>query len=262
MGVTFAQVSRHYRHYKENWKIVERALNKSGNGFDATKCKLTISESEKACLKDRDRRLLAKPIKYFHEMQELFSGSNADGSLAIDQQTCMDVDSKSDNSDWEGMNDMASYPHPIDIAAEDSDTLPSPVGRKRTSSPDNCSPSTSRLGAKRARGVKSPSKKQPKPKSRLTDAAEKIGNTMDHLLKNLASAPPPPPVPQLSDPHATLWKRVEVLTITTNDKISVGKYLGRQENEGMRGFLTGSSDTTLETWVYQFLCKRDAGTLR
>ncbi|XP_040382989.1 uncharacterized protein LOC107304791 [Oryza brachyantha] len=122
MGVTFAQVSCHYRHYKENWKIVERALNKSGNGFDATKCKLTISESEKACLKVRDRRLLAKPIKYFHEMQELFSGSNADGSLAIYQQTYMDVDSKSDNSDWEGMNDMASYPHPIDIAAEDSDT--------------------------------------------------------------------------------------------------------------------------------------------
>lgn len=51
MGVTSAQVTRHYRHYKENWKIVETALNKSGNGFDAIKCKLTISESEKATLK-------------------------------------------------------------------------------------------------------------------------------------------------------------------------------------------------------------------
>lgn len=51
MGVTSTQVTRHYRHYKENWQIVERALNNSGNGFDASKCKLAISESEKAKLR-------------------------------------------------------------------------------------------------------------------------------------------------------------------------------------------------------------------
>lgn len=51
MGVTSTQVTRHYRHYKENWQIVERALNNSGNGFDTSKCKLTISESEKAKLR-------------------------------------------------------------------------------------------------------------------------------------------------------------------------------------------------------------------
>uniref|UniRef100_A0A0E0F4C4 Uncharacterized protein n=1 Tax=Oryza meridionalis TaxID=40149 RepID=A0A0E0F4C4_9ORYZ len=59
--------------------------------------------------KDRDRRLLAKPIKYFHEMQELFSDSNANGSLAIDQQTCCDIDSKSDSNDHEGLNDVSTY---------------------------------------------------------------------------------------------------------------------------------------------------------
>lgn len=47
MGVTIEQVNRHYRDYKEKWKIIERALSNSGNGFDATRCKITISESEK-----------------------------------------------------------------------------------------------------------------------------------------------------------------------------------------------------------------------
>ena len=32
--------------YKDNWKIVETALNKS-DGFDAAKCKVAISKSEK-----------------------------------------------------------------------------------------------------------------------------------------------------------------------------------------------------------------------
>uniref|UniRef100_A0A0E0BKP4 Uncharacterized protein n=1 Tax=Oryza glumipatula TaxID=40148 RepID=A0A0E0BKP4_9ORYZ len=123
---------------------------------------------------DGDRRLLAKPIKYFYEMQELFSGSNANGSLAIDQQTCYNIDRKSDSSDHEGLNDMSTYAHPINIAKEDSDTLPS--------------------------DVKSPSKRQPKPKSRFTDVTEKIGNTMDRLVNQLAS-PPPPPMPQLCDPY-------------------------------------------------------------
>ncbi|TVU20599.1 hypothetical protein EJB05_36813 [Eragrostis curvula] len=50
MGVTVAQVDRHYRDFKEKWNIVEKALNNSGNGFDVTRCKVTISESEKAKL--------------------------------------------------------------------------------------------------------------------------------------------------------------------------------------------------------------------
>uniref|UniRef100_A0A0E0LH37 Uncharacterized protein n=1 Tax=Oryza punctata TaxID=4537 RepID=A0A0E0LH37_ORYPU len=77
-----------------------------------------------------DRSLLAKPIKYFHEIQELFSVSNANGSLAINQQTCCDIDSKS-------------------------------------------------------------------------NATEKIGNTINRLVNQLAS-PPPPPMPQLRDPYAAM----------------------------------------------------------
>lgn len=64
MGVTSTQVTCHYRHYKENWQIVERALNNSGNGFDASKCKLAISESEKAKL--RGSILHLKSSHYCH----------------------------------------------------------------------------------------------------------------------------------------------------------------------------------------------------
>jgi hypothetical protein len=47
MGVAVQQVNRHYRDYKEKWKIIERALNNSENGFDVTRCKIIVSESEK-----------------------------------------------------------------------------------------------------------------------------------------------------------------------------------------------------------------------
>lgn len=51
---------------------------------------VTISESEKSRLKDPDRRLFAKPIKFFDEMMVLFVRSTANGSLAKDAFSCMD----------------------------------------------------------------------------------------------------------------------------------------------------------------------------
>ncbi|KAM0825574.1 hypothetical protein ACQ4PT_069462 [Festuca glaucescens] len=113
MGVTMDQVDRQYRHYKENWKIIAAALSKSGNSFDHTRCIVTISESEKATLCDRARRLLTKPIKFYEEMQELFTGSSADGSLAMDQNTCMDVSDDFD-SDSREMHDLNGYTPPED----------------------------------------------------------------------------------------------------------------------------------------------------
>jgi hypothetical protein len=90
MRVTGTQVERHLRHYKKNWKFVATALSKSGNTFDTTRSMVIISESEKATLKDRARRLFSKPIKFFNEIQELFIESSADGSLAMDTNSCMD----------------------------------------------------------------------------------------------------------------------------------------------------------------------------
>ncbi|CAN6202342.1 unnamed protein product [Urochloa humidicola] len=261
MGVTIEQVNRHYRDYKEKWKIVERALANSGNGFDATRCKITISESEKEKLNDRARRLLAKPIKFFHEMEELFKGSNADGSLAMDQETCLDDDKDCDSDDSRGLNDISGYAHPADHADDDSDTLPLPEAKKISpnyaASGDNSSSGTHQSGKKRSRGYKSPCKKPLKSKSHFSDATLEIVTTMKEISKSLAEPPPPPPVLKLDNPHAELWKRLEALTICTEDKIKVGTYLARPENEGMRCWLDGSSGTTVETWVYQFLCSQD-----
>ncbi|KAL6634931.1 hypothetical protein ACP70R_027602 [Stipagrostis hirtigluma subsp. patula] len=261
MGVTLAQVDRHYRDYKEKWKIVEKALNKSGNGFDATRCKITVSESEKEKLNDRARRLLSKPIKFFHEMEELFLGSNADGSLAMDQETCLEDAKDSDSGDSGGINNTSCYANPVDLLDDDSDTLPSPKNLKLSpacaASGDNSSSSTLRSGMKRPRGVKSPKKKPQKPKSRFSEATEVISTTMQALVKSFAEPPPPPPLPKLDNPYANLWKRLEALPILrSEDKVNIGVYLARPDCEGMRSFLDASSDKTLETWVYQFLCEQ------
>ncbi|KAF8702553.1 hypothetical protein HU200_032937 [Digitaria exilis] len=257
MGVTVAQVDRHYRDYKEHWGIVTKALSKSGNSFDHVKCKITISESEKSELNDRARRLLAKPIKFYHEMEELFSGSSADGSLAMDQETCLDNDGTSSyNSDLQWMNDTSSYGQAVDLAGDDSDTLPTTKGHKPSprcaASGDDSSSTKPHAGKKRFRG-KSPKKPQ-KSRSRFAEATKEISNTMKAIVQALAEPPPPPPLPtpQPGGAHASLWKRIEALPITSEDKINLGVYLARPEHEGMRDFLSASSDNTLETWVYKF----------
>nr|TKV96204.1 hypothetical protein SEVIR_9G414566v2 [Setaria viridis] len=78
MGVTVDQVDRHYRYHKENWKYIATALSNSGNTFDETRCMVKLFALN--LTQDRARCLLAKPIKLFNEMRELFIGSNADGS--------------------------------------------------------------------------------------------------------------------------------------------------------------------------------------
>ncbi|CAO2209878.1 unnamed protein product [Urochloa humidicola] len=248
MGVTVAQVDRHFRHYKENWKYVSKALNNSGNGFDSTRCMVTVSESEKANLNDRARRLLSKPIKFFYEMQELFMGTNADGSLATDQDTCMNDYDDSGSDDSQGLNDMSGYAAPEDLTGDDSDTLPSPMSHKVGG---ESSASTSQAGTKRPRGAKSPSKKSKKPKSRFAESTEQLNSTLVLLQKFLSA--PAPQVPLPPNPHASLWERLEAMTITTDDKITIGQYLAHKDREGLRDFLSSSSDTTLQTWVYKFL---------
>ncbi|CAN6284483.1 unnamed protein product [Urochloa humidicola] len=245
MGVTVAQVDRHFRHYKENWKYVSKALSNSGNVFDSTRCMVTISESEKANLNDRARRLLSKPIKFFYEMQELFMGTNANGSLAIDQDTCMNDCDGSESDDSQGLNDMSGYALPEDLTGDDSDTLPSPISNKPGGE------SSSQVGTKRPRGSKSPSKKPKKPKSRFAESTEQLNSTLVSLQKFLSA--PAPQMLQPPNPHASLWERLEAMTITTDDKITVAQYLSHKDREGLRDFLSISSDTTLQTWVYKFL---------
>ena len=60
-------------------------------------------------------------------MRELFIGSNADGSLAMDQNTCMNVDDGSDSDDSRELIDLNCYTQPEELEGEDSDTLPTPT---------------------------------------------------------------------------------------------------------------------------------------
>uniref|UniRef100_K3YMD7 Myb/SANT-like domain-containing protein n=1 Tax=Setaria italica TaxID=4555 RepID=K3YMD7_SETIT len=164
MGVTVGQVDRHYRYHKENWGYISKALRKSGNTFDHTRCLVIISESEKPLQNDKERRLLSKPIKFYNEMEELFTGSSAD-----------------DTDDLRELLDLNCYTQPEDMADEDSDTLPTPT---RQATIDNSSSSTSQAGKKRPRGKKSPTKK-PKNKSRFAQSTNEITAIMKSLRETL-----------------------------------------------------------------------------
>ena len=48
-------------------------------------------------------------------MRELFIGSNADGSLAMDQNTCMDVGDGSDSDDSRELIDLNCYTQPEEL---------------------------------------------------------------------------------------------------------------------------------------------------
>ena len=140
-------------------------------------------------MQDVERRLLSKPIKFYNEMEELFKGSHADGSLVMDQETCLDDDKGSDSDDSGGLNDISGYAHRIDLEGDDSDTLPSPEGAKTSpnyvGSGENSSKSPCQSRKKQPRGVKSPSKKPTKSKSRFADATEDISTTMKVIANTL-----------------------------------------------------------------------------
>lgn len=120
---------------------------------------------------------------------------------------------------------------------------------------DNSSSSTSRVDKKRPRGSRSPTKKPPKTKSRFVESAEEINSTLRSLQQSLAAAPPP--VPQVVDIYASLWKRLEELPITTDQRITVGVHLSSKDNEGLRGWLCSASDKKFETWVCKFFADKD-----
>ncbi|XBJ18325.1 hypothetical protein VPH35_009519 [Triticum aestivum] len=156
-------------------------------------------------------------------MHELFTGTSADGSLAMDQHTCT-IDSDDSDND-EGLYDLNYYPY------------------------------TSQVGKKRPRGSRSSIKKPPKTKSRFVESAKEINSTLRSLQQSLAAAPPL--MPQVVDPYATLWKRLEELPLTTDQRVVVGVHLSCKDNEGLRGWLCSASDKTFETWVWKFFADKD-----
>jgi hypothetical protein len=129
MGVTGTRVGRHLRHYKENWKFIATALSKSGNTFDTKRSMVIISESEKATLKDRARRLFSKPIKFFNEIQELFINSSADGSLVMDANSCIENTQPDDDNEYDDnvCNDFSNCTQSEVDLGYNFDTIPSPT---------------------------------------------------------------------------------------------------------------------------------------
>ncbi|PUZ69243.1 hypothetical protein GQ55_2G092600 [Panicum hallii var. hallii] len=234
MGVTATQVERHFRHYKENWKFIRTALSKSGNTFGTSRSMVIISESEKANLQVRARRLLSKPIKFFNEMQDLFLNSSADGSLAMEANTCLNETQADEDNDYDDdlCNELSSYAPPEDNLGDDSDTLPSPI-------------------IKRLRSEGKAQKRDVRPKSRMSRVGDAITTTLVELQNEIKKPPPPPPSMRSSDD--ILWQRLENMTLTTDQKLMVGTFLASKEQKGMRSFLSGSSEITFQSWVFKFL---------
>ena len=71
-----------------------------------------------------NRGILSKPIQFFDKLQELFSGSTADGSFMQDPSTAADPD-QDDTERLDMLNDMANYDNTNDAHGEDSDKLQS-----------------------------------------------------------------------------------------------------------------------------------------
>jgi hypothetical protein len=207
-------------------------------------------------MQDRARRLLTKPIKFYEEMQELFTGSSADGSLAMDQNTCMDGSDDSDSDDSRELRDLG-YTPTEDPLGDDSDTIP--TSTTNATGGNNHPSNYTRSGIKRSRSnpmCTLPTKKASKYKSRLVESNDEITATMKSLRDTLA-ATAPPQLSQLTDPHASLWQRLETIPMTPDQRITVGEHLSSKENEAKRGWLCNASDATLHAWVFKFLCDKE-----
>jgi hypothetical protein len=85
----------------------------------------------------------------------------------------------------------------------------------------------------------------------MSKIGEDISNTLVELCNELKQPPPPPPMPSNSD--VALWQRLENMTITTDQKLLVGTFLASNEQKGMHGFLSASTEITFQSWVFKFL---------
>ncbi|CAM0878496.1 unnamed protein product [Alopecurus aequalis] len=244
LGATQNQVDRHYRSCKEKWSWVQRAMNNSGNGFEASTCKFTLSESEKQHLSKTTINYLTRPIRFFHQLEELFSDqSQADGSLAIDQTTVNVDDGNDDNED---AVELQGYPIPIDSDEADSDI----IGRHSPKVELDGNP----LNKKRKRVASSPSKNPTKGKANNKgkvsndDMAASIKKLADSLATPIIPMQPMPP----ADPYANLWKRINSLVMTAKDKLEIAAHLSKPDQDIFRSYLNYADDVVLQEWINSY----------
>ncbi|KAJ1295502.1 hypothetical protein BS78_01G228900 [Paspalum vaginatum] len=160
---------------------------------------------------------------------------------------CLGDSDSEDSDDSTDLNSDATYE---DQVSGDSDTL-------STHRSDANVENTSHTGAKkRPRGSKSPTKKPMRTKSRFAECIEDIRGTMESLRDTLA-ATAPPQMPHQTDPHASLWQRLEAMPLTPDQRVLIGEHLSTKDNKGKRGWLCNASDATLNAWVFKYLSEKE-----
>jgi hypothetical protein len=198
--------------------------------------------------------LFSKPIKWFKEMEELFSDSSATGSFARDQNTCLSDGNHVDSDDSRDLIDLNCYAPLEDQFGHDSDTLSSPNINGNVES-SSCK--------KRPRGKKSPSKSTSKTKYCIAQSVDEITATVKSLREELAAtshtcaAASHLQMPQTTDPYAALWQRIETIPLTPDQRVLIGEHLTTKDNESKRGWLCNASDATLNAWVFKYLCEKE-----
>ncbi|XP_044405447.1 uncharacterized protein [Triticum aestivum] len=281
LAVTQTQVDRHYHQCKEKWGWVRRAMANSGNGLDRTTfnshfltaivyiymyasyslslvvffytcnfshvlCSLHhyFTLFTLPCVQKTAVNYLTRPIRFFHQLEELFSDqSHADGSLAVDQ-TTVNVDDGSDDS--EDVRELEGNLILADSDEADSDTI------------DRRSPKVdldgNPLNKKRKCASSSPSKKPTKGKANKKgkvsndDMVTSIKKLAESLASPIVSVQPMPPV----DPYANLWKRINALTIPAKDKLEIVAYLSKPDQDIFRSYLNYADETILREWVISY----------
>ena len=89
--------------------------------------------------------------------------------------------------------------------------------------------------------------KKARKKSRFADSTDEITATLS--FRETLAATAPPQMPQLTDPHAILWQKLEAVPLTPDQRVLIGEHLSTKENKGKRGWLCNASADTLHAWV-------------
>jgi hypothetical protein len=191
-------------------------------------------------------------------MQELFLNSSDDGSLTIDATNCMNDTQTNDtwgdednDHDDDIFNDLSNYAQPVDDLSNDSDTLPSPISGQRSFASQVAENSSSSSRMKRLRAEGKHTKRDVRPKSRMSKIGDTIATTLVTLQNEIKKPVPAPPSMPNSD--GILWQRLENMTLTTDQKVMAGTFLAHKDQKGMRGFLSGSAEVTFQSWIFKFL---------
>ncbi|TVU30668.1 hypothetical protein EJB05_22301, partial [Eragrostis curvula] len=66
-------------------------------------------------------------------------------------------------------------------------------------------------------------------------------------IRETLAATAPPQMPQLIDPHATLWQKLETIPMTSDQRVLVGEHLSSKENKALPSILTRNG-VKWKTW--------------